>query len=261
MVPTRPADRSPTGAYDRPTMATVAATPRPAPPPAAPGLWWHLLIPLVCVAAGLIAALVVALTAARVVSGDLADVVGATAGSAAILACALACVRDLPRHERRRIFAAKASFASTLATGIGIGIVLVVVAAGIVAIGVRIEPGLRGRTDGLISPLGPGAAGVLLTILAVIVLAPLGEELAFRGIMLRGLALRMPFWGAAVISAGIFAGCHVDVWTTLLWPRYLELAVSGVVLAALNRSHGYWCGVTAHATVNTVAVLALALGH
>jgi hypothetical protein len=41
----------------------------------------------------------------------------------------------------------------------------------------------------------------------------------------------------------------------------LALAIVGVGLAWLNRVRGYWCGVTAHATINGLATLALLLAH
>ncbi len=90
---------------------------------------------------------------------------------------------------------------------------------------------------------------------AVVVLAPLGEELLFRGLLLRGLVRRIRFWPAAVVSSLLFAAAHVDAY--LLWPRAIALVGTGVVLAWLYRWRGYWASVTAHATVNIVAAIAL----
>jgi membrane protease YdiL (CAAX protease family) len=240
-------------------MTTIAA-PVPAPPPAAPaepGFWWRILMPLVAVLGGLVALAVVAVVALLFASDQLADAISTTVGSAVILAIALLIARRLPRHERRRIFALKAGVPVTVATGLSAGLGLVVVTALIIGLGTAIDPGVRDRTQGIGSPLGTSAVGASLVIVSIVVLAPLGEELLFRGIMLRGLVRRLPFWPSAVISAIVFGACHADVWIYLFWPRFLALAVTGVALAWLNRGRGYWCGVTAHATINGVATLAL----
>ncbi len=42
-----------------------------------------------------------------------------------------------------------------------------------------------------------------LTVVAVVVLAPLGEELLFRGLLLRGLVRKLRFWPAAAISLAV----------------------------------------------------------
>jgi membrane protease YdiL (CAAX protease family) len=241
-------------ATDAPPLASA-----PPPDPVEPGFWWRLLMPVVAVIAGLVGLVVVVVAATTATSGGMADAIAATAGSAIILAAGLALVRHLPRHEVRRIFAAKATTATTVVTGIGFGVLLTITSAVIIAVGLLIDPGLGGDSRDIAAPLGPGVAGTLIVICGVIALAPLGEELLFRGIMLRGLVRRCPFWPAAVISAVVFAACHADVLLSLMWPRYIALAVVGVVLAALNRSHGYWCGVTAHATVNTLATIAVLL--
>jgi hypothetical protein len=130
-----------------------------------------------------------------------------------------------------------------------------------ISVGTSLDPGLNARVHNIASPLGPGVSGTLITMFGVIVLAPLGEELVFRGVLLRGLVRRMSFWWAALAGAAIFGACHADVWIYLFWPRYLALVGVGVGLAWLNRTRGYWCGVTAHATLNAVATLALLLAH
>jgi membrane protease YdiL (CAAX protease family) len=245
-------------------MVTNTFTPGTAPRPAStavPGFWWRLAMPLVAVVAGFITLIVVSVVLLINASDATAGAVATAAASAVLLGCGLAMIRHLPRHERRQIFASKAGRATTLATGIGVGVALAIGSGLIISLGTWLDPGLGSRVHGIEAPLGPGVAGTLLTMLAVMVFAPIGEELIFRGILLRGLVRRIPFWWAAVISAAIFGACHADVWIYLLWPRYLALAGIGVVLAAFNRSRGYWCGVTAHATINTVATLALLLAR
>jgi len=57
------------------------------------------------------------------------------------------------------------------------------------------------------------------------------------------------------LSSLLFASAHADSY--LLWPRALSLVLTGLVLAWLYRWRGYWASVTAHATVNLVAAIAL----
>lgn len=240
------------------TTITPPAEAAPSPaPPTPPGFWWRLLMPLVAVVGGLLALIVAAALALLFTSGQIADAIATCTGSAAILGIGLLIVHHLPRHERRRIFALKAGIPVTVATGLSAGLGMVVVTVIIIAVGTALDPGLRDRTQGIGSPLGTSTLGASLVVISIIVLAPLGEELLFRGVLLRGLVRRIPFWPAAVTSGIVFGACHADVWIYLFWPRFLALAVVGVGLAWLNRERGYWCGVTAHATINGLATLAL----
>lgn len=53
--------------------------------------------------------------------------------------------------------------------------------------------------------------GVLLVLAVLTVtVAPVVEEVLFRGVVLRGLMLRLPFWPAAVLSSAAFAALHVQ---------------------------------------------------
>src|SRR5262249_18887029 len=53
-----------------------------------------------------------------------------------------------------------------------------------------------------------GAATVIFAI-SVVVVAPVGEELLFRGVLLRGLQRRLPTGQAVAVSALAFALVHV----------------------------------------------------
>jgi membrane protease YdiL (CAAX protease family) len=135
-------------------------------------------------------------------------------GSAVILAIALELVRHLPRHERRPIFAWKAGVPVTVATGMATGVGFVVASAVVVAAGTAIDSGVRDRTSGIPSPFGSSALAGTLVVVGIVVLAPLGEELLFRGLMLRGLVRRIPFWSAAVIC-GVTAHATINGLATI----------------------------------------------
>jgi membrane protease YdiL (CAAX protease family) len=225
--------------------------------PGPPGFWWRVLMPFVAVIIGLIALVVALIVALLFVSQEMADAIATAVGSGVILGAGLVFVRHLPVHEQRAIFARKGRLGAALATGVAGGLGFVVLTVIVIAIGTAVDSGVRERTSDIPSPFGASIVASLLVVLGIVVLAPLGEELLFRGLMLRGLVRRMPFWPAASCSGIAFAVCHSDVWAYLFWPRMIALAVVGVGLAELNRRRGYWCGVVAHATINGLATIAL----
>jgi len=64
-----------------------------------------------------------------------------------------------------------------------------------------------GNVEGAVE--GVTAAGVVFTVVAAVVIAPVMEELAFRGVLLRGLMRRMSFWPAALLSSLLFTVLHI----------------------------------------------------
>ena len=76
------------------------------------------------------------------------------------------------------------------------------------------------------------------------------EELTFRGLLLRGLQKRMPFWLAALVSSILFAGLHLS-------PRNLPYSfLLGLVLAIVAfRTGGIWYAVLTHILYNMLASL------
>lgn len=98
-------------------------------------------------------------------------------------------------------------------------------------------------------------ARVLLAVLVVCV-APFVEELVFRGVLLSGLARRMPSVPAVIVSALVFGGVHLPDFG-FAWYPVPALVLLGLVLAWLRlRTRSLWPSVTLHATNNFLAVLA-----
>jgi membrane protease YdiL (CAAX protease family) len=93
---------------------------------------------------------------------------------------------------------------------------------------------------------------VVPAFLLIVVAAPIAEEILFRGFLFQGLRRRFRVWPAALISAGVFAFFHV-------YPLVIPaIFVSGVILALLyERRRSLLASMTAHATLNAVAVIAL----
>ena len=197
--------------------------------------------------------------AAALVAADLSDAstntIFAVAGGALIAAFGAMLLRALPAHERRLATAVKHSLGGTLGLGLVLGIGIVIGSVTLIAAGTLVDDGLADRLEERATEIGPEPWQVVLMVVALVVLAPLGEELVFRGLLLRGLVRRLSFWPAALVSAVLFAAAHPDAYT--IWPRAIALTATGLVLAWLYRWRGYWAAVTAHATVNGVAAVAL----
>jgi membrane protease YdiL (CAAX protease family) len=89
------------------------------------------------------------------------------------------------------------------------------------------------------------------TVLAVVI-APIGEELYFRGRLLAAVQASLGLPAAVVISSLVFAAAHP---VPALLPAFVLL---GLILAALRVwSGGLVAPMVAHALNNAVAILAL----
>lgn len=95
-----------------------------------------------------------------------------------------------------------------------------------------------------------GAVGLAAFVVMTVVLAPITEELFYRGLVLGGLEARMPRGAAAVVSAGIFGAVHFQPL------QFAGLAVFGLVLALLvQRTDRLGPAVWAHLAFNLTAVV------
>jgi membrane protease YdiL (CAAX protease family) len=98
---------------------------------------------------------------------------------------------------------------------------------------------------------GPGALGLVLTVLVVALAGPLLEEVLLRGVVLGAVARRLGPWPAIVGCALAFALLHASLWSLL------PLTVLGVGLGWLAvRSRSLWPAVIAHVLYNGVLVAA-----
>lgn len=105
------------------------------------------------------------------------------------------------------------------------------------------------RSDSPLSGDLRGWAGALV-IFAVVVCAPLGEELFFRAFLMGGLRRRMRAIPAIAISSLAFAMAHISV------SRFPAIFVIGAVFGwAYERRRSILPTIVGHATVNTLAVV------
>jgi membrane protease YdiL (CAAX protease family)/uncharacterized RDD family membrane protein YckC len=140
----------------------------------------------------------------------------------------------------------------------GLGWTLLVLFVYYVLAGLFAEFVLDPEQDDIADELGLGDDNLLIAVVAVAliaVLAPIAEEMFFRGFVFSGLRSRMTLWPAAVISGLVFGLVHAPTGITTVIP----LAVLGVALAWLyDRTGSLWPPILAHAINNGIALAYLA---
>jgi len=95
-----------------------------------------------------------------------------------------------------------------------------------------------------------GAGAFVLDFASVALLAPVGEELFFRGVLFAGLSQRLPIAVAAILSGVTFGLAHGDLW------NLPSLALIGIGLAYVYYRNGtLWSNITSHATVNGITLV------
>jgi uncharacterized protein len=136
-----------------------------------------------------------------------------------------------------------------LATGFGVGLLLFVASTAVGAVMTKIF-GPHPQPQAMALLKHHGIVDFLLDFTAVAMVAPIGEEVFFRGFIFTGLAQRMGPYLAMVISAFLFGAAHLEKWV------FLPLFVVGVGLAWLYyRTRNLWVNIIAHGTVNAVSLV------
>ncbi len=109
----------------------------------------------------------------------------------------------------------------------------------------------------LLARAGPlGATGWVLLAVPAVLLAPVGEELLFRGVLLPWLSGWMGHVAALTVSAGVFASLHLFYGVFTGWILFLGLLLGWARVA----SGGLRAPILLHMTINGTAMLLLALG-
>ncbi len=100
--------------------------------------------------------------------------------------------------------------------------------------------------------IAKGFGAIPVQILLIVVLAPVSEEVCFRGMLFGGLRERLPRVGAALIGGLIFGGLHALTGVSAVPP----LIVFGFLLSLLYEKTGSIVpGILLHMLNNTVALL------
>ena len=71
------------------------------------------------------------------------------------------------------------------------------------------------------------ALNAVLLFVTIAVVAPLLEEILFRGLLQNGLSKRLPVWAAIALSALVFGAMHMDLYA--MPPLVLMGAIFGVI--------------------------------
>jgi membrane protease YdiL (CAAX protease family) len=99
---------------------------------------------------------------------------------------------------------------------------------------------------------GSGLGGALVLLLLLAVVAPLIEELLYRGLLLGWLVTLMPQWAALLVSSLVFAAAHLQL------VQFPGLVIAGLTFGALAvRSGRLGPAIAAHMAFNATTVLYL----
>lgn len=127
---------------------------------------------------------------------------------------------------------------------------------GIEAVDRYVDRDLSGLTEG--NPIPTDDYSFLLWAVlgvSIVVLAPLSEELFFRGLLYRALALRWAPSLAMLVSGVAFSLVHFNV------SVFVPFVVIGIVLAwSYTRSQSLWTPIIVHAIVNGFSFILIASG-
>lgn len=107
-----------------------------------------------------------------------------------------------------------------------------------------------------------GDLNMLFFALLVAVLAPIAEEIFFRGMIFRALWNGIGLWPAAIASGLLFGSLHIDSLSSDRLLQVIPLAVLGISFALLYSWTGtLYSTIALHATNNAIAVAAYAEKH
>jgi membrane protease YdiL (CAAX protease family) len=143
--------------------------------------------------------------------------------------------------------------------GGGLGLVAIIGSTLVVSALVAVSGGEATPDQVLTGGIADTPLQIALAVAAAVVMAPLAEELLFRGLLHRGLRRGLRVVPATVISSVLFAIVHLDV--VLSQPLALVgLTLVGAVMAiAYERTGGLLVPVLIHAVHNGVTIAAVVL--
>jgi len=97
--------------------------------------------------------------------------------------------------------------------------------------------------------------GIIIASIVALVIAPLTEELFFRGFMLQTISRKIsPVWGV-ILTTMIFAGIHFE------FQSIMPLLILSLVLNILFiKTKSIWPGIIFHILNNTIAFIIVLFG-
>lgn len=98
-------------------------------------------------------------------------------------------------------------------------------------------------------------SGVLITALKSVILAPIAEELTFRGLVFRRMKEYSSFWPAALVSSLLFALYHMNIMQGIF------AFIFGLLLCAIyDHFRNLWTPICMHAAANAVSIILQVIG-
>lgn len=139
--------------------------------------------------------------------------------------------------------------------GVGLGLIAIVGSTLIVSLLVTLTGSEATPDQVLTGGIADTRLQLILAVLAAVVLAPIAEELLFRGLLHRGLRRRMAFVPATAISSVVFAVVHVDVLLSQPLALVGLVLVGGILALAYERTGSLLVPVVIHGVHNAVTII------
>lgn len=158
----------------------------------------------------------------------------------------------------RRLWGPQRTSWTVVWVGLVVGLVTAVVAYTLNAVAAFLVGAEDPVEQQLLQDALTGGATLVIVALLAVVLAPVVEEVLFRGVLFRSLIDRGGVWIAAILSSALFAVVHVEVVVSQ------PVALVGLFSAGMVWAIGYrivgnlWVPIIAHAVFNAIS-LSLAL--
>ena len=160
-------------------------------------------------------------------------------------------VLGLPRQPLRDVVTGFLAGIGLYVAGLVVGVVVALIAHAILGH----EPHLPDQVPGSVTGIW-----LALTGPAVILAAPFGEELLFRGFLYRALRRRLGTWSAVAASAAFFAMGHVQGWSFFYLVPPLFTVGAGLAIV-YERRNSLLASMTAHGTFNLIGFIFIASRH
>jgi membrane protease YdiL (CAAX protease family) len=242
------------GSGDRfaPTQLIPPAPARPDAPEVT-WRWWEAIV--VFLVGTVLGGLIVLPAAQAVGSSRLEDLITGLGGEVGLGAAVAGWLLLMHRRNVRALGVPRRPF---LEVGVGIVGGLIVYVGGVFVIGAVLTSLLQHASNRHVRaphqlPTHLSSGEIVLAGITVILLAPVAEELFFRGLLFRSLRARHGFWFAGPISAVVFGAAHFQgQWQNGLLLSLVMVFV-GLALAYLYELRGtIVANMAAHATFNVI---------
>ena len=204
-----------------------------------------------------------AVTLTRPVLGDLYAAPILVCGSAiAVAAAVMGWTRARRADWAESVFGSRRptgrDLVTALAAGLGMFVVITLGLGWLLGLVASAGGGELPRVQQDLQSLAEDPRTAPLLALGAVVLAPLGEEMFFRGLLFPVLRRRLAVWPAITVSAALFAAIHFQSMLDAYAVTVVIVVPVGMTLAWLRERAGtLWVPIVAHASYNLVQVVLL----